>query len=133
MPQLLQIFRSSPPEVFLGKGVLKICTKFTGEHLCRSVISTKLHSSFIKIALRRRCSPVNLMHIFRTPFLKNTFEGLLLNILLTIRNMHVFVNICLLELLIVFQFIISKNDLVHFYMIFVVSSKCCSITSKQFV
>ena len=24
--------RSSPPEVFLGKGVLKICSKFTEEH-----------------------------------------------------------------------------------------------------
>ena len=25
-------FRSFPPEVFLGKGVLKICRKFIGEH-----------------------------------------------------------------------------------------------------
>ena len=31
--------RSSPPEVFLGKGVLKICSKFTGKHPSRSVIS----------------------------------------------------------------------------------------------
>ena len=31
--------RSSPLEVFLGKGVLKIYTKFTGEHPCQSVIS----------------------------------------------------------------------------------------------
>ena len=36
------IIRSSPPEMFLGKGVLKICSKFTGEHPCRSVISIKL-------------------------------------------------------------------------------------------
>ena len=35
-----QMFRSSHPEVFLGKGVLKICSKFTGEHPCRSAIST---------------------------------------------------------------------------------------------
>ena len=35
----LSDFRSSPPEMFLGKGVLKICSKFTGEHPCRSVIS----------------------------------------------------------------------------------------------
>ena len=34
--------RSSRPEVFLGKGVLKICSKFIGEHPCRSVISIKL-------------------------------------------------------------------------------------------
>ena len=31
--------RSSHPEVFLEKGVLKICSKFTGEHPCRSEIS----------------------------------------------------------------------------------------------
>ena len=35
-------WRSSHPEVFLGKGVLKICCKFTTEHLWRSVISIKL-------------------------------------------------------------------------------------------
>ena len=35
------IYRSSSPEVFLGKDVLKICSKFTGEHPCRSVISIK--------------------------------------------------------------------------------------------
>ena len=28
----------SPPEVFLGKGVLKLCSKFTGNQPCRSVI-----------------------------------------------------------------------------------------------
>ena len=28
----LEILRSSTPEVFLGKGVLRICSKFTGEH-----------------------------------------------------------------------------------------------------
>ena len=38
------INRSSPPEVFLRKGVLKICCKFTGEYPCRSVISIKLQS-----------------------------------------------------------------------------------------
>ena len=36
------LFRSSRPEVFLGKGVLKIYSKFTGEHLCRSAISKKV-------------------------------------------------------------------------------------------
>ena len=38
----LEIDRSSHPEVFLRKGVLKICSKFTGEHPCQSVISIKL-------------------------------------------------------------------------------------------
>ena len=34
--------RSSRPEVFLEKDALKICSRFTGEHPCRSVISVKL-------------------------------------------------------------------------------------------
>ena len=32
----------------------------------------KCHFNFIEIALRHGCSPVNLLHNFRTPFLKNT-------------------------------------------------------------
>ena len=42
------------------------------------MISTKLLSNFIEITLRLGCSPVNLLHIFRTPFLKNTSGWLLL-------------------------------------------------------
>ena len=34
--------RSSPPDVFLEKDMLKIYCKFTGEHTCRCVISIKL-------------------------------------------------------------------------------------------
>ena len=37
-------YRRSPSEVFLGKGVPKICSKFTKEHPCRSAISIKLKS-----------------------------------------------------------------------------------------
>ena len=70
--------RSSHPEVFLVKGVLKICSKFTGEHPCRSVISIMLQGNFIEIILRRECSPVNLLHIFKTTFTRNTFGRLLL-------------------------------------------------------
>ena len=49
--------------------------KFTGEHPCRSVIS-------FEITLRHGYSPVNLLHIFRTLFLKNT-SGRLLLVLVT--------------------------------------------------
>ena len=42
------IYRSCRPEVFLVKGVLKICCKFTGEDPCQSVISIKLQSNFTK-------------------------------------------------------------------------------------
>ena len=74
-------FRSNPTEIFLRKGVLKICSKLRGEHPCRSVISIKLESNFIEIAPRHGCSLVNLLDIFRTPFLKNTSGGLLVQIL----------------------------------------------------
>ena len=53
-------FRSSHSEVFLEKGVLKICSKFTGEDPCRSAISIKL--------------------LCRTPSLKNISKGLFLQI-----------------------------------------------------
>ena len=48
--------------MFLGKGVLKIC------------------SNFIEITLRHGCSLVNLWHIFWTPLFKNTSGRLLLNV-----------------------------------------------------
>ena len=75
--------RSSRPEVFLGKGVLKICSKFTGEHPYKIVISRKLQSNFIEFTLWHGCS-VNLLHIFRTPFLKNTSRRLLLRVFIRI-------------------------------------------------
>ena len=74
------MLRNSHPEVFLVKGILKLCSKFTGEHLCRSAISIKLLCNFIEIALRHGCSTVNLLHIFRTRSLKNTSGWLLLNV-----------------------------------------------------
>ena len=52
--------RSSHPEVLFAKVILKICSKFTGEHPCRSV--------FLK----------NLLHTFRTHFPRNTSGWLLL-------------------------------------------------------
>ena len=71
----IKLDRSSDPEVLLGKGVLKKCSKFTGEHPCRSVISIKLESNFIEITLWHGCPPVNLLHIFRTSFPKNTLDS----------------------------------------------------------
>ena len=76
--QVKTVIRSSPSEVLWGKGVLQVCSKFTGKHPCRSAISIKLQSNFIEIALQHGCFPVNVLHIFRTPFLKNTSGWLLL-------------------------------------------------------
>ena len=77
---IISIFRSSHPEVFFGRGVLKIYSKLAGERPCRSVISIKLLCNFTEITLRHGCSPKNLLNIFRTPFSKNTSAWLLLNI-----------------------------------------------------
>ena len=74
------MFRSSHPEVLLGKGVLKICSKFTGKHSCQSAISIKLQSKFIEITLWHGYSPVNLLHIFRLLFTENTSGQLHLSI-----------------------------------------------------
>ena len=80
--------RNYHSEVFLRKGVLKICCKLTGEHPCRSVISVKLLWNFIEIALCHGCSPANLLIVFRTPFQQNTPEWLLLyKVIARIQNM----------------------------------------------
>ena len=73
------LLRSSPPEVFLGKDILKIFSKFTGENPCWSVILIKLQSNFIEIAHHHGCSTVNLLYILRTPFPQNKSGGLLLS------------------------------------------------------
>ena len=60
--------------MFLGKSVLKICRKFIGERPCRGTISIKLLYDFIdfEIGLRHGCSPVNMLHILRTSFPRDT-------------------------------------------------------------
>ena len=40
----------------------------------------QIYSNFIEITLWHGCSPVNLLHIFRTPFSKNTSRWLLLSL-----------------------------------------------------
>ena len=63
-------YRSSHSEVFLRKGVLKICIKFTGEHQYPGVISIKLQINVIEITLQHGRSPANMLHVFRIFFYK---------------------------------------------------------------
>ena len=49
----------------------------------------KLLCNFIEITLRHACFPVNLLHIFRTPFSKNTAGWLLL---VMVKNAEVYSN-----------------------------------------
>ena len=73
--------RCSNSGVFLRKGVLRRCIKFTGAHPCISLISTKLLCNFIETALWHGNSPVNLLHIFRIPLRKNTSGRVLLTVM----------------------------------------------------
>ena len=75
------LFRSSPPEVILRK-----CSENRQEIYRRTPVPkcdinkvAKLQSNLIEIALWHGWSPVNLMHIFRTPFLKNISGGMFLS------------------------------------------------------
>ena len=66
LTRLFYHFRSSLPGVFLGKGGLKICDKFTGKNPCRSVISIKLQSN-IKHLFYRNISELLLPPFFNIP------------------------------------------------------------------
>ena len=57
--------RSSRPEVFCKKGVLRNVTKFTGKHLCQSLFFNKVAGPW------HRCFPGNFVKFLRT-FLKRT-------------------------------------------------------------
>ena len=61
-------YRSSLPEVISGKSVREICSKFTGEHPCRTVIPKKLLCRFIEITLR-----MGVLQLFAAYF-QNTFS-----------------------------------------------------------
>ena len=67
----------------LSRGVLrKRCSKHMQQSHWRTPMLkcdfTKVARNFIEIALWHGCSSLNLLHIFRAPFSKNTFERLLL-------------------------------------------------------
>ena len=73
---ILSHVRRSLLDMFLGKGVLKICSKFAGEYSCRSAISIKLQSNAIEITLPHGCSPVNFGAYFQsTFFLRTPLDG----------------------------------------------------------
>ena len=87
--------KSSHPEVFLGKGVLKICSKFKGEHPCQSATSgltTNHYQVFqnvflLKNFVQRKCEGEQ--DVSLALFISPTLHLILL-ILLTV---HTFVSI----------------------------------------
>ena len=66
------ICRSSRPEVFCKKGVLKNFGKFTGKHLYQRLFSYKVAglrvATLLKKRLWHRYFPVNFVNFLRTPF-----------------------------------------------------------------
>ena len=70
----LSFGRSSRPEVFYRKGVLRNFAKFTEKHLCHSFRS----ATILKRRLWYRCFLVNLAKFLRTPFLTEHVWWLLL-------------------------------------------------------
>ena len=76
-------FRSSRPEVFCKKGVLRNFTKFIGKHLCQRLFFNKVASlrpaTSLKKSLWHRCFTVNIVKFLRTPFLTEPLQLLLLS------------------------------------------------------
>ena len=64
--------RSSRPEVFCKKGVLRNFAKFAGKHLCQSPFLNKVAgirpATILKKRFRHRYFPVNFVKFLRTPF-----------------------------------------------------------------
>ena len=66
------VFKSSLPEVLCEKYVLRNFKKFTGKHLCQSLIWNKIAglrpANLLTYRLYHRCFPVNIVNFLRTPF-----------------------------------------------------------------
>ena len=99
----------------------------TDEHPCRSVIFIMLLCNFIEITRRHGCSPVKLLLIFRTPFLKNTSGGLLQERLMTgftffIKVLEISQKVVLrikgLNIFLIFYGKINTEQLTHFLFVF---------------
>ena len=75
------ILRSSRPEEFCKKGVLRNFAKFTGKHLCQGLFFNKVAKAcnLLKKSLRHRCFPVNFAKFPRTPFFTEHLWWLLLD------------------------------------------------------
>ena len=76
--EFFSLFQKKPPRSVLGKS----CSENLQQIYRRSPMPkcdfNKAASNFIEITLWHGCSPVNLLHNFRTPFTKNTSGWLLL-------------------------------------------------------
>ena len=79
---MLQKYRSSRLEVFCRKDVLRNFEKFTGKHLCQSLLFHEVTdlrpATLLKKRLWNRCFPVNFSKFLRTPSVTEHLRWLLL-------------------------------------------------------
>ena len=75
MSKLSIIFRSSRPEVFCKKGILRNFAKITEKHLSQSFFFNKVAgirpATLLKKRLWHKCFPVNFAKFLKTHFLQN--------------------------------------------------------------
>ena len=75
-------FRSSHPEMFCKKGVLRNFVKFTGKHLCQGLFFDKVTglapATLLKKTIWHRCFPVKFTKFLTTPFFTEHLWWLLL-------------------------------------------------------
>ena len=80
-------FRSSRPELFCKKGVLRKFTEFAGKRLCQSLFFNKFAglkpATLLKMRLWRRCFPVKFLKFLRAPFYIEYLRWLLLRVVLS--------------------------------------------------
>ena len=84
--------RSSCPEVFYAKGVLKHFAKFAGKSLCQSLFFNKVvdlrPATLLKKRLWRRCFPVDFATFLWTPSLQNSSGCFLIFLFLKFISHH---------------------------------------------
>ena len=91
----LLIFRSSGPDVFCKKGVLRNFAKFIGKHLCRSLYFNKVADpTLLKQRLWHRYFPVTFAQFLRKPFLTEHLRWLLLYMIILV-TLLLILKICL--------------------------------------
>ena len=77
------MIKSSRPEMFCKKGILRIFAKITGKHLCQSLLINKVvalrPATLSKKRLLHRCFPVNFAKLLGTPFVTENLRWLLLH------------------------------------------------------
>ena len=86
--QNMCFYRSSRPEVFYKKVVLRCFAKFTGKHLCQGLFFNKVAgltpATLLRKRLLHRCFPVNFAKFLRTPFLTEHLRRLLVFLVLKV-------------------------------------------------